>query len=204
MGVNRPRRRPRHRRGQQQDRRRRRSAPDGAVLGAARGGGFQPPAVGRRGGGRRARRDGRPRRWPRPAGGRRPSRRRACLGLSGQRRLPVEEEQLAAALQRARLGRVRSRSRNDTFAILRAGVGRAARAWPWCAARASTASGMLPDGRTARFPAIGRISGDWGGGCGPRRGGAVVRGAGGGRPRRADGAGRARCPRTSAWTPCTR
>ncbi|MDX6354912.1 MAG: hypothetical protein QOF98_1815, partial [Streptomyces sp.] len=26
--------------------------------------------------------------------------------------------------------------------------------------------GMLPDGRTARFPAIGRISGDWGGGAG--------------------------------------
>ena len=25
---------------------------------------------------------------------------------------------------------------------------------------------MLPDGRTARFPAIGRISGDWGGGSG--------------------------------------
>lgn len=26
--------------------------------------------------------------------------------------------------------------------------------------------GMVPDGRTARFPAIGRISGDWGGGSG--------------------------------------
>lgn len=26
--------------------------------------------------------------------------------------------------------------------------------------------GMRPDGRTARFPALGRISGDWGGGWG--------------------------------------
>ncbi len=27
-------------------------------------------------------------------------------------------------------------------------------------------AGLLPDGRTARFPALGRISGDWGGGAG--------------------------------------
>ncbi|GGI81165.1 hypothetical protein GCM10011581_18190 [Saccharopolyspora subtropica] len=40
---------------------------------------------------------------------------------------------------------------NDTFALLRAGT--------------EDGVGVAPDGRTARFPAIGRISGDWGGGA---------------------------------------
>ena len=38
--------------------------------------------------------------------------------------------------------------------------------WPWCAEPASTVSGLLPDGRTARFLALGHMTGDWGGGMG--------------------------------------
>lgn len=37
-------------------------------------------------------------------------------------------------------------------------------AWPSSAAAGINCVGMRPDGRTARFPALGRISGDWGGG----------------------------------------
>ncbi|WP_206184448.1 N-acetylglucosamine kinase [Thermoactinospora rubra] len=52
---------------------------------------------------------------------------------------------------------------NDAFAVLRAGASR-----PWgvavvCGA-GMNAVGVSPAGRTARFPALGRISGDWGGG----------------------------------------
>ncbi|MEV0611901.1 BadF/BadG/BcrA/BcrD ATPase family protein [Nonomuraea sp. NPDC050404] len=52
---------------------------------------------------------------------------------------------------------------NDTFAVLRAGASR-----PWgvavvCGA-GMNAAGVSPTGQTARFPALGRMSGDWGGG----------------------------------------
>ena len=57
---------------------------------------------------------------------------------------------------------------NDTFAILRAGLPSGAE--PCGVAVVCGAGincvGMTPDGRTARFPAIGKISGDWGGGGG--------------------------------------
>jgi N-acetylglucosamine kinase-like BadF-type ATPase len=53
--------------------------------------------------------------------------------------------------------------RNDTFAVLRAGTER-----PWGVAvvcgHGTNCSGVAPDGRTFRFPAVGYISGDWGGG----------------------------------------
>lgn len=55
--------------------------------------------------------------------------------------------------------------RNDTFAILRAGVDEPRGVAVVCGAGINCV-GMVPDGRTARFPAIGRISGDWGGGSG--------------------------------------
>lgn len=55
--------------------------------------------------------------------------------------------------------------RNDTFAILRAGVDEPEGVAVVCGAGINCV-GMVPDGRTARFPAIGRISGDWGGGSG--------------------------------------
>ncbi|GAA3005349.1 N-acetylglucosamine kinase [Actinokineospora diospyrosa] len=52
---------------------------------------------------------------------------------------------------------------NDTFALLRAGT-----TTPWgiavvCGAGVN-AAGIAPDGRVARFPALGRLTGDWGGG----------------------------------------
>ncbi|WEO97393.1 BadF/BadG/BcrA/BcrD ATPase family protein [Streptomyces sp. FXJ1.172] len=83
----------------------------------------------------------------------------ACLANAD---LPVEEEQLAAALQ-ARAWGASVEVRNDTFAVLRAGVAEPRGVAVVCGAGINCV-GMRPDGRTARFPAIGRISGDWGGG----------------------------------------
>jgi N-acetylglucosamine kinase-like BadF-type ATPase len=53
--------------------------------------------------------------------------------------------------------------RNDTFAVLRAGT---KRHWGVAVVCGSgmNCSGVAPDGRVFRFPAIGRASGDWGGG----------------------------------------
>ena len=52
---------------------------------------------------------------------------------------------------------------NDTFAILRAGT---ARGWGVAVTCGSGINcvGVAPDGRHARFPSLGKISGDWGGG----------------------------------------
>ncbi|MEU4146431.1 N-acetylglucosamine kinase [Streptomyces parvulus] len=85
----------------------------------------------------------------------------ACLANAD---LPVEEEQLAAALH-ARAWGAGVEVRNDTFAILRAGVDEPLGVAVVCGAGVNCV-GMRPDGRTARFPAIGRLSGDWGGGWG--------------------------------------
>ena len=139
-------------------------AADGTVLG--HGPRRRVPAARRRsrGGGGRTRR-----RWsPRPRRRRDWRGRRvrlvahvsACLANAD---LPVEERRSSAAIDARGWGRVeRGRQRHVRAAARRRR--RAARASPWSAARASTASGVLPDGRTARFPAVGRISGDWGGG----------------------------------------
>ncbi|WNM35181.1 BadF/BadG/BcrA/BcrD ATPase family protein [Streptomyces sp. Li-HN-5-11] len=83
----------------------------------------------------------------------------ACLANAD---LPVEEEQLASAL-RTRAWGTTVEVRNDTFAILRAGVAEPRGVAVVCGAGINCV-GMRPDGRTARFPALGRISGDWGGG----------------------------------------
>ncbi|MEU8588079.1 BadF/BadG/BcrA/BcrD ATPase family protein [Streptomyces sp. NPDC048664] len=85
----------------------------------------------------------------------------ACLAGAD---LPVEEERLAAAL-RARAWGATVSVRNDTFAVLRAGV-RAPRGVAVVCGAGINCVGMRPDGRIARFPALGRISGDWGGGWG--------------------------------------
>ncbi|MFI9624767.1 N-acetylglucosamine kinase [Streptomyces sp. NPDC052042] len=134
---------------------------DGTILSAARGGGFQPPVVGVESAvdalgtiiGRALELSGV------PSGG--VAHVSACLANAD---LPVEEEQLAAAL-RARGWGESVEVRNDTFAILRAGVDEPRGVAVVCGAGINCV-GMLPDGRTARFPAIGRISGDWGGGSG--------------------------------------
>ncbi|GAA2592389.1 BadF/BadG/BcrA/BcrD ATPase family protein [Actinomadura fulvescens] len=75
---------------------------------------------------------------------------------------PEEEERLEKAL--AARGTARHvRVANDTFALLRTGS-----AMGWGVAIVCGAGinclGVGPDGRTARFPSLGRITGDWGGG----------------------------------------
>ncbi|MHC5701482.1 N-acetylglucosamine kinase [Streptomyces tirandamycinicus] len=85
----------------------------------------------------------------------------ACLANAD---LPAEEAELAEAV-RARGWGASSEVRNDTFAVLRAGVDEPRGVAVVCGAGINCV-GMVPDGRTARFPAVGRISGDWGGGAG--------------------------------------
>ncbi|MEV8561589.1 BadF/BadG/BcrA/BcrD ATPase family protein [Streptomyces sp. NPDC051917] len=131
----------------------------GEVLATARGGGFRPPAVGVA-----AALDALAEPVGRAfadAGVTSVSHVAACLANAD---LPVEEEQLATALQ-ARGWGAAVEVRNDTFAILRAGVAEPRGVAVVCGAGINCV-GMRPDGRTARFPAIGRISGDWGGGWG--------------------------------------
>ncbi|MGW1910890.1 N-acetylglucosamine kinase [Streptomyces sp. NPDC002076] len=131
----------------------------GEVLATARGGGFRPPAVGVR-----AAVDALAEPVGRAfadAGVTSVSHVSACLANAD---LPVEEEQLATALQ-ARGWGASVEVHNDTFAILRAGVAEPRGVAVVCGAGINCV-GMRPDGRTARFPAIGRISGDWGGGWG--------------------------------------
>ncbi|WP_333763995.1 N-acetylglucosamine kinase [Streptomyces sp. IBSBF 2390] len=131
----------------------------GEVLATARGGGFRPPVVGVA-----AALDALAEPVARAfadAGVTSVDHVSACLANAD---LPVEEEQLATAL-RARGWGPAVEVRNDTFAILRAGVSEPRGVAVVCGAGINCV-GMRPDGRTARFPAIGRISGDWGGGWG--------------------------------------
>ncbi|ALU93856.1 ATPase [Streptomyces sp. JS01] len=134
---------------------------DGTVLATARGGGFQPPVIGVEaaidvlaGVLERAVAE-------LPAPPVLSGHVSACLANAD---LPVEEAELAAALG-ARGWGSSVEVRNDTFAILRAGVDEPRGVAVVCGAGINCV-GMTPDGRTARFPAIGRISGDWGGGSG--------------------------------------
>ncbi len=134
---------------------------DGTVLSTARGGGFQPPVVGVE-----AAIDVLAAALERaiaelPAPPVLSGHVSACLANAD---LPVEEAELAAALETRGWGSA-VEVRNDTFAILRAGVDEPRGVAVVCGAGINCA-GMTPDGRTARFPAIGRISGDWGGGSG--------------------------------------
>ncbi|UFQ15712.1 MULTISPECIES: N-acetylglucosamine kinase [Streptomyces] len=137
-------------------------AADGQVVGAARGGGFQPPQVGVE-----------PAvdvlaeavtRALAQAGTDSVGHVSACLANAD---LPVEERELTQALRRRGWG-TSVRVHNDTFAVLRAGLLEDAepRGVAVVCGAGVNCVGMLPDGRTARFPAIGRISGDWGGGGG--------------------------------------
>ncbi|MGY4391879.1 N-acetylglucosamine kinase [Streptomyces sp. TE12347] len=139
--------------------------PDGSVLSSGQAGGFQPPRTGvaaavdvlaeaMAAGG---------------LCGSGPSGPRfahvsACLANAD---FPAEERQLAREIERRGWGRTTT-VRNDTFALLRSGL--PAGADPCGVAVVCGAGincvGMTPDGRTARFPAVGRISGDWGGGGG--------------------------------------
>jgi N-acetylglucosamine kinase-like BadF-type ATPase len=75
---------------------------------------------------------------------------------------PPEEETLRDAVA-ARSWANRVRVGNDTFAVLRAGTDRAWGVAVTCGAGINCV-GVAPDGRHARFPALGAITGDWGGG----------------------------------------
>ncbi|MGA5324373.1 N-acetylglucosamine kinase [Streptomyces seoulensis] len=131
----------------------------GEVLATARGGGFRPPAVGVE---RALAALAEPvERALAEAGMSYVSHVSACLANAD---LPVEEEQLAAAVT-ARAWGASVAVRNDTFAVLRAGVAEPRGVAVVCGAGINCV-GMRPDGRTARFPALGRLSGDWGGGWG--------------------------------------
>lgn len=134
---------------------------DGTVLSTARGGGFQPPVVGI---GTAVDALGSAVEQALASAGtgvEDVAHVSACLANAD---LPVEEEQLTEALGDRGWGRT-VEVRNDTFAILRAGVDEPRGVAVVCGAGINCV-GMVPDGRTARFPAIGRISGDWGGGSG--------------------------------------
>lgn len=134
-------------------------ATDGTVLATARGGGFRPPTVGVE-----PAVDGLAETVKQAfaaAGVTSADHVSACLANAD---FPVEEEQLTAALH-ARAWGTTVEVRNDTFAILRAGVTEPRGVAVVCGAGINCV-GMRPDGRTARFPALGRISGDWGGGWG--------------------------------------
>ncbi|MFJ8711952.1 N-acetylglucosamine kinase [Streptomyces violaceus] len=132
---------------------------DGEVLATARGAGFRPPAVGL---------DTAMNtladtvtRALTTAGLTSVTHVSACLANAD---FPVEEDQLATALH-ARAWGTTVTVRNDTFAILRAGATEPRGVAVVCGAGINCV-GMHPDGRTARFPALGRVSGDWGGGWG--------------------------------------
>ena len=117
----------------------------------------------------------------------------ACLANAD---LPVEQERLRAA-DRARGWGARAYVGNDTFALLRAGIDEPRGVAVVCGAGINC-SGLLPDGRTARFAALGKISGDWGGGA------FLAEEAMWWAARAADGRGPdtrwpTRCPRTSGW-----
>jgi len=76
--------------------------------------------------------------------------------------LPQDDRRIARALKRHGWAAA-DVVRNDTFAVLRAGTER-----DWGVAvvcgHGTNCAGVAPDGRVFRFPAVGGISGDWGGG----------------------------------------
>jgi N-acetylglucosamine kinase-like BadF-type ATPase len=75
---------------------------------------------------------------------------------------PVEEAEIAAALEaRGWAGEVHAA--NDTFAVLHAGSSRGWGVAVVCGTGVNCVA-LAPDGTAARYPAIGEISGDWGGG----------------------------------------
>jgi N-acetylglucosamine kinase-like BadF-type ATPase len=75
---------------------------------------------------------------------------------------PGEERELCDAVER-RGWAARTVVGNDTFAVLRAGSERGWGVAVVCGAGINCV-GVAPDGRQARFPALGATTGDWGGG----------------------------------------
>ncbi|MDT0377633.1 ATPase [Streptomyces sp. DSM 42041] len=142
---------------------------DGTVLGRARGGGFQPPAVGVGAAldalaatvARAARAAG----CDSGSGAPFADDVTACLANAD---LPREERELADAVRARGWGR-ETHVLNDTFALLRAGLPDDAADGHGVAVVCGAGIncvGRDGGGRTHRFPAVGRLSGDWGGGGG--------------------------------------
>ncbi|MEU3571920.1 BadF/BadG/BcrA/BcrD ATPase family protein [Kitasatospora sp. NPDC036755] len=137
---------------------------DGSILGSARGGGFAPQRIG----GAAAVAGLTPLVEQAAAEAGFPSWRgvltshvSACLANAD---LPVEEEALRVALESHPWG-ASNTVVNDTFGLLRAGTDGPRGVAVVCGAGINCV-GLLPDGRTARFPALGELTGDWGGGSG--------------------------------------
>jgi N-acetylglucosamine kinase-like BadF-type ATPase len=76
--------------------------------------------------------------------------------------LPVDDRRIGRWLRRNPLTE-EDFVRNDSFAVLRAGTERAWGVGVVCG-YGTNCSGVAPDGRVTRFPAIGPVSGDFGGG----------------------------------------
>jgi N-acetylglucosamine kinase-like BadF-type ATPase len=91
----------------------------------------------------------------------RPAAATAALLMAGVD-FPTEEEAVRGAVA-DRGWATRIRVGNDTFAVLRAGTERGWGVAITCGAGINCV-GVGPDGRHARFPALGAITGDWGGG----------------------------------------
>lgn len=85
----------------------------------------------------------------------------AQLNMSGVD-FPSEERELREAIE-ARRWAARVVVDNDTFAVLRAGTERGWGVAVVCGSGINCV-GVAADGRHARFPALGQITGDWGGG----------------------------------------
>jgi len=85
----------------------------------------------------------------------------ACFLIAGAD-LPEESASLRARLEQLGWAR-RHVVDNDTVALLRAGTDRGWGVAVVCGAGINCL-GRAPDGREARFPSLGEISGDWGGG----------------------------------------
>jgi N-acetylglucosamine kinase-like BadF-type ATPase len=129
---------------------------DGRLIGRARGGPFRPHRVGAE----------------QAVAGLAPLVEQVGAGTSAVRHLaaclanvdlPDEHDALEAALD-ARGWAASREVVNDTFALLRAGLDARRGVAVICGAGIN-ATGVLADGRTVRFPAVGTISGDWGGGA---------------------------------------
>jgi N-acetylglucosamine kinase-like BadF-type ATPase len=76
--------------------------------------------------------------------------------------LPIDDRRILTGLRR-RGWTTEPILRNDTFAVLRAGTDRNWGVGVVCGT-GTNCTGVAPDGRIFRFPAVGGISGDWGGG----------------------------------------
>ncbi|WP_245691199.1 N-acetylglucosamine kinase [Sinosporangium album] len=133
---------------------------DGAVLATGRGGGFQPQIDGVAAAIDVL--DGAVRRALGPAAAP-PYADHVAAYVAGAD-LPAEEEILRAELTARSYGRDVVVG-NDTFALLRAGASGPSGVAVVCGGGIN-AVGVSPDGAVTRFPALGKISGDWGGGMG--------------------------------------